>query len=63
MVHPENFIQVYGKQVERNEWVAILYPLCPNTEYTVRVAGATDAGIGVFSVPITFKTFEGILKH
>ena len=68
--HPENLLeqesqvegkQVYGNEMATNRWIGYFSELCPNTEYTVRVAGATDAGVGVFSWPITFKTLEG--KH
>ena len=58
MMGPESILwqesQVDGKQL-----AITLSQLRPNTNYSVRIAGATRAGIGVFSSPTTFVTLGG----
>ena len=58
MVHPENLPGQKSK-VDGNQRVVTLSQLRPNTVYTVRVAGATSAGVGGFSLPLALKTRAG----
>ena len=58
MVQPEKLVE-QESQVDGNQRVATLSQLRPNTDYTVKVAGATDAGVGVFSLPVALITDGG----
>ena len=58
MVPPENLIE-QKSHVGRKQREITLSQLLPNTDYTVKVAGATNAGVGVFSLPIAVITLGG----
>ena len=58
MVHPEKLLEEKS-QVDGKQRVVTLSQLRPNTVYNVRVAGATSAGVGVFSLPLALITLGG----
>ena len=58
MVQPENLVE-QKSQVDGKQQKITLGQLRPNTVYNVRVAGATSAGVGVFSLPLALITRGG----
>ena len=59
-VLPENALE-HESRIDGDQLGITLGHLRPNTDYTVRVAGANSAGIGVFSLPKALITLGG--KH
>ena len=57
-MNPET-VREQESQTADNQLGILLENLRPNTEYNVRVAGVTSAGIGIFSSPIVAATLGG----